>query len=105
MIGTKVATVLGAVNVLLAGLLGLLMGACICAILRRRWNLRVAGIDLALGMIVFFVTAIVSGSIQLYFTHWYPSLAPAWIATVLTIIARHTLGHRSASRQPNRRGP
>ena len=77
------------VNIFLAGLLGIVTGGVTCAILRRRWNLKAAGIDVPLAMIVFLVAVVVISEVQLRLTHWADALALGWLAAAVAVIARH----------------
>jgi hypothetical protein len=89
MIGTTGAAVLAIVNIFLAGILGIVTGGVACAMLRRRWSLKAAGIDVALAMVVFLVTVMVISEVQLRLTHWASALAPGFIAAAVAVIARH----------------
>lgn len=89
MIGTTGATVLAIVNVLIAGILGIVVGAISCAVLRRRWTVRAAGIDAVLAMIVFFIAVMAISEIQIRLAHWADALTPGWILAAVAVIAGH----------------
>jgi tetrahydromethanopterin S-methyltransferase subunit D len=93
MIGTTGATVLAIVNILFAGILGIVVGGISCATLRQRWSFQAVGIDAVLAMIVFFIAVTAISEIQIRLTHWADALTPGWILAAVAVIAGH-LVHR-----------
>src|SRR5581483_4174754 len=59
MLGTQAATVLTILTAILAGALGVAIGGVTCAVLRRPWGTKAAGIDAVLAMTALLITAMV----------------------------------------------
>jgi hypothetical protein len=89
MIGTTGAAVIVIVNIFLAGVLGIGTGGVTCAVLRRPWSLKVAGIDAVLAMVVAVIAAYVLSVIEIRGGAWQSVVEPVFAVAAVSVVARH----------------
>ena len=91
MIGTKGATVLFAVNVLFASILGVGAGALACLLLRQDWRLKTALIDGAFAAVVTIVAAFAVTAIDASRGVWESRVMLVLAVSVVSVVGRHIL--------------
>jgi hypothetical protein len=89
MMSVQGAEIIALVNLLLAGLFGIIVGGLCSAFFGQRWTLKAILLDLLLALIV----AVVAGFILAYalaFMGIYSSLVmPVWAVASLGVVCRH----------------
>jgi hypothetical protein len=89
MMSEEGATIIALMNLLLAGLFGIIVGGFCSAFLRQRWTLKAILLDFLVALIV----AVVSGFILAYglaFIGVYSSLLmPVWAIASLAVVCKH----------------
>jgi hypothetical protein len=91
MLGTGGATVLSAVIILFAGLLGIGAGGIASALLRRSWGLKIAAIDAVLAIVVAGIAAYLFTVVEGSFGVYRSVVLPMWAVAVVTVFIRHLL--------------
>lgn len=97
MIGTKSATVLFVVYLILATTLGVVAGRLTCLTLRHPWRTRVAFGDAVVAVVIAFVTAYVAASVEAAQGIWASNVTLVSCAAVVGVIVKHLVpGHQSS---------
>lgn len=95
MVGAKVGTAIAIANIILAGVVGIFAGGITCAILRRPWGLKTAGLDAGLAIIVAVITGFVLAEVSMSRGVWLPTVEPAWAVAGVSVIVRNVLRRSS----------
>ena len=80
---------IAAVNLVLAGVFGIIVGAFCSLFFQQRWTLKVIGLDFLLAVIVAVVAVYLVTEILIHLSAAGSIVWPVWAIASLSVVARH----------------